>query len=470
MKNDLSLRRFLSFSLLAVLSLRLASLSLYPIMDTTEARYAEIARKILETGNWITPQFDYGVPFWGKPPLSFWASAVTMRLAGIDEFGARLAPYLASLATGALFFAWPFSKNRIGKAIGAFIVMQSTAVGFVSSGAVMTDEFLLLGVSLSMVSFWRALREGNGSRFWGYLFWTGLAVGLLSKGPLALVLTGFPIFLWLSFRRKWHQALRGLPWLGGAALMLALSLHWYAAAERATPGFLRYFIVGEHFERFLIRNWDGDLYGGGHGRPWGTIWVYALRCLFPWILLAPALLKKKAFRAGQSELLFLILWGGMPLAFFTFSRNILPAYVLPSIFPFAIFVSSALSDMSERSPKMARIWLVPPAILAILVAGAATGAGQEIFRGKSHKALLSAWDRKSPLVYLDKRPYSAQFYSRGKAKYAEAGEYPSSRATLVMRFDTYYGHFHKKTGWRVVAQNDKWVMIEGGGSSAAEGR
>lgn len=43
----------------------------YPLMDTTEARYAEMSRKMLETNQWLVPQFDYGIPFWGKPPLSF---------------------------------------------------------------------------------------------------------------------------------------------------------------------------------------------------------------------------------------------------------------------------------------------------------------------------------------------------------------------------------------------------------------
>lgn len=63
---------------------------LVPVKDTTEARYAEIARKMLETGDWITPQFEYGVPFWGKPPLHTWLSAAGMGAFGVNEFAARL--------------------------------------------------------------------------------------------------------------------------------------------------------------------------------------------------------------------------------------------------------------------------------------------------------------------------------------------------------------------------------------------
>src|SRR6185369_1388999 len=79
-------RRLLAVFVVVVVAVRLATLDAYPLMDSTESRYAEIARKMQETGNWITPQFDYGVPFWGKPPLSTWLAAAAMSLFGVNEF------------------------------------------------------------------------------------------------------------------------------------------------------------------------------------------------------------------------------------------------------------------------------------------------------------------------------------------------------------------------------------------------
>ena len=65
--------------LLFILIVRLISLNFYPLMNTTEARYAEMSRKILELNEWIVLYYyDYEMPFWGKPPLSFWASAASM--------------------------------------------------------------------------------------------------------------------------------------------------------------------------------------------------------------------------------------------------------------------------------------------------------------------------------------------------------------------------------------------------------
>ena len=95
-------RRWLAVLIVVIAGVRLATLPAYPLMDPTEARYAEIARKILETGDWVMPQFDYGVPFRGKPPLSEWLTAATMAVFGINELAARLPAFLLLLGCGAL--------------------------------------------------------------------------------------------------------------------------------------------------------------------------------------------------------------------------------------------------------------------------------------------------------------------------------------------------------------------------------
>ncbi|WP_457333927.1 ArnT family glycosyltransferase [Rhizobacter sp. P5_C2] len=73
----------------AMVLLRLCGMAWLPLMDTTEARYAEVGRKMLELGDWITPWHDYGVPFWAKPPLSFWLTALSMKCFGVNEWAAR---------------------------------------------------------------------------------------------------------------------------------------------------------------------------------------------------------------------------------------------------------------------------------------------------------------------------------------------------------------------------------------------
>src|SRR6478735_10012240 len=81
----------------SLLAARLIGMAEAPLMDTTEARYGEISRKMAELNDWVTPWFDYGVPYWGKPPLSFWVTAISFKLFGVNEFSARLPHLIISM-------------------------------------------------------------------------------------------------------------------------------------------------------------------------------------------------------------------------------------------------------------------------------------------------------------------------------------------------------------------------------------
>ncbi|HID50060.1 MAG TPA: phospholipid carrier-dependent glycosyltransferase, partial [Chromatiales bacterium] len=148
---------------------------------------------MVETGNWLTPQFDYGVPFWGKPPLSTWLRAISFELFGINEFAARLPSWL--IALGIAFLTFRLGRREKGEEVAwiATTLLTTTVLFYLLAGAVLMDPLLTLGTTLSMLAFWRAMR-GDGRR-WGYLVFVGLAIGLLAKGPVTIVLTGLPLFL-----------------------------------------------------------------------------------------------------------------------------------------------------------------------------------------------------------------------------------------------------------------------------------
>lgn len=449
----------LLFFLALVLLARLLSLGIYPLMDTTEARYGEMARKMVETNYWLQPQFEYGVPFWGKPPLSFWGSAATMFLFGINEFAARLAPYLATLGIGLCFFFWPFSTKRSEQATAAIIVFLTSAMGFVSAGAVMTDPFLAFGTTLTMVSFYRAMTDRDIQKRWGYLFFLGLVIGLLSKGPLALVICGLPIFVWVVWQRAWAELWNRIPWITGTLGMLLLTVPWYIAAEQATPGFLRYFIIGEHIERFLVKGWDGDLYGNGHSRAIGTIWLFAVAMFLPWTLLIPFIMRKKVPAFCKQETIFLWCWALSTPLFFTMARNILPAYVLPAVPAFCIlFVRKlwALRASDGRDFRMLIFAALP--MLAILTLFGC-GDGLEHVRYRCQQKLLRGWNGQAPLYYVDdKVPYSAQFYSAGRAKTLTVEPEKLNSGDYV---GMHRKHFHLITNpdeWEIVAEDGSWRL------------
>lgn len=425
-------RRNAALVIVVVIAVRLATLGAYPLMDSTESRYAEIARKMLETGNWLTPQFDYGVPFWGKPPLSTWLSAASMGAIGVGEFAARLPSLLLILACGIPIAFHASLRGGRDLALWTLALFASTALVFIAAGAVMTDPALVLGTTVSMTGFWLALRGHDRMRTASACaFFGGLAIGLLAKGPIAAVLTFLPLGAFTLIARCWRDAWTRLPWIAGVVVTAALVVPWYWAAERATPGFLDYFIVGEHWKRFVEPGWTGDLYGAAHAHRRGLIWLYWIAAALPWSALALAWLAR-AFARRRADAgilvsdpwrLYLLLWTVAPMVFFTVSGNILATYVLPGLPAFALLVGDLWrpevgDNRTLRTPI--RAVLVAGLALPVLFIGGIIAEHDRFDNALSHKALVETWtaqraNKGERLVYVGRPPPSADFYSRGKA-------------------------------------------------------
>jgi 4-amino-4-deoxy-L-arabinose transferase-like glycosyltransferase len=423
-------RRFLVWALVALLAIRLLMMFWLPFIDTTEARYAEIARKMLETGDWITPQFEYGVPFWGKPPLHTWLSAAGMKVFGVNAFGARIFILFSALATLWLVFDWTRRHKGADLALVAVSLVASSLMFLGAAAFVMTDMVMTLGTTLSMMAFFNCVSGQPRRRLWGHLFFVGLAIGMLAKGPTAVVLTGIPITGWLLFGNRW-RLLGALPWISGLALALVLTLPWYIAAELKTPGFLRYFIIGEHIERFIIPKWQGDLYGSAHPKPKGMIWLYAIGVFLPWSLFVLGLLPKarRIVTAARSEATgwngYLVFWVLSPLILFTPAANILAAYALPAIPAAGILLATAWAQGRGNPGRAARV--ATAAGLAFVAGIFLLGASFAYFspdtlRLRSMKVLVAEAGRTDPEMVLTNwgsRSYSAEFYTSGKVERRE---------------------------------------------------
>ena len=404
---------------------RLATLGTYPILNPTESRYAEIARKMAELGDWVTPWFDYSQPFWGKPPLSFWMTAASFNLLGVNAFAARLPHWLFGALVAWLVWNWAARRSR-REAIYATALLTGSIAFFVAAGAVMTDMALVLGTTLAMRGFWLALHGEPASRHREQCaLFLGGAIGLLAKGPVAIVLIGVPIAAWALAFGELRRALRDISWVYGLLLIGVLVVPWYAWAEFRTPGFLEYFLIGEHWQRFTTPGWAGDLYGQGHHAPRGTIWLLALAACLPWSLLVPLL----AWRWGRTAVspraedrkltAYLLLWSVFPCVFFTFAGNVVWTYVLPGLPALAIATALWLDRLPRHLP-VGRVVAGGVVCTALAVMGAVVGlttGGLGV--GRSSQALVAdyATDRRQDeaLVFVGKRPLSASFYSRGRA-------------------------------------------------------
>ena len=311
---------------------------MFPLQDTSEARYGEMVRLMVETNDWITPYFDYDVPFWGKPPLFIWMAALSMKLFGVNEFAARFPGLLCGL--GVLWLCWRLTVFQLNRrqALLCILILTSTAMFLVLSGTILADPVMMFSTTLTLTSFWigwHSTRAGE-SRRWQYLFFTGCGIALLAKGPVSIVIPALPIFFWCLPKGRLITLFKTFPWITGTLLMLIIAVPWYLAAEMKTPGFLEYFIIGEHFSRYTESGWEGDQYGSAHTRPVGTIWLYWIAAGLPWSPVIVFIVLKtgwQRFRGMKYDMTsreaYLWLWLIMPLVFFTFSKNMIWTYALP---------------------------------------------------------------------------------------------------------------------------------------------
>lgn len=424
---------------------RIMAMIFFPLTDATEARYGEIARKMSETNDWITPQYDYGVPFWAKPPLSTWLSAASMDVFGWNEFAARLPSLLIALALLPLIYIFSEKQHRQT----SIAMLLTMGLFYIAMGTVMTDMTLLLSCTLALVAFWFAVEEK--SLRWGYAFFAALGIGMLAKGPIALVLSGLPVFVWLFWAKSWKKMFSSLPIFSGILLMLAICLPWYILAERKTPGFLEYFIVGEHFKRFLVPGWNGDLYGHAHEAPLGSIWPFLLADGFPWSFILPGIWGYRYFRKQpviavpllDSRAKFLLCWLLLPNIFFTFAHNILFTYALVSMPALALLIAREIPQKGEIKGWFYLSGALLPALTLIglglisfhpsLVPNTAAYISRAV-----HKL-----DADAKLVYAGSRIYSMEFYNSGK----------------VQRFDSVKEALKQRGAYVVLTEEQGWDLL-----------
>jgi 4-amino-4-deoxy-L-arabinose transferase-like glycosyltransferase len=414
---------------------RLLMLNAYPLLDPTEGRYAEIPREMIAANDWVVPRLGED-KFWGKPPLQFWATILSFEVFGQSEFSARL----PSLCFSALAVALTFSMARRlwGTEIGmlAAFILATSGLLYLYAGLVTTDTSLLATITLAMVAFTHAMQDPTRPLrlMWGTLFFVGLGLSLLAKGLVGPVLVVVPILVWAIWQKQIRQVLCTLPWKSGTLLALAISVPWHLWCEFRTPGFLWYYFVGEHLERFLYSGWKGDLYGNPHKQTLGTIWFFFIAASIPWIVIFPAILHwARARKIRLKELAvdpwesFLLLWLLLPMFFFTFSRNIMPSYVLPCLPPFAALTAKVFAFIGERSKLGGTPWFLTPRTLILsslftplIMSVVSFGILPSFAVHKSQKELAEAFlhldvDGGAKLVYVGFMPWSGAFYTNGRA-------------------------------------------------------
>lgn len=445
-----STSRLLWELLLFTLGTQLLVMWVLPYADSSEPRYAAIAQIMAQSNDWITPWFSPGVPFWGKPPLSFWAQALSFKLFGINEFTGRLPSWLVNLVITALVMHGTKCLMRLQPRSNqeptltpllAALLYNTMCLSFSNAGAVLTDPYLNVGLTLSLVSLLHLAYQP--SKRWGWAFFVGLSLGMLAKGPLALVFCFAPLVILAFFRRAFVLQLLGrLPWFSGIVLFCLLSLPWYVLAELKTPGFLDYFIIGEHFSRFLVPGWQGDLYGTAHKAAPGSIWLSLLPATFPWGLLSAFLLINawrkyglRAFLTLPSSSIYVVITALFPALFFTAAGNILWTYLLPGLAPLAMLTAYYCPPFSRTLQRTVALGASILPVAGLVMMGLSL---HDVTITKTDRPLVEAFlARATPsdtLYFIDKPTFSARFYSQERTAPFDAATFDADNESTAPRF------------------------------------
>ncbi len=323
------------------------------LMDDVDAVQAQIARNMLESGDWVTARLD-GVAYLEKSPLIYWMMAVSMGIFGPHDWAARI-----PLALGVVLLVWytmRFSAWAFGEPAGSYSgLVMATCIGlWLFTRIQIPDAILTLTITIAMWAFLRALEEGGA--IWPAAMSAAIGVGLLLKGLIAALFPVAAALLYLAFTR---QLLRRETWrrlrpFTGALILLAIAAPWHVLATLRNPpyfdftmksepgqyhGFFWFYFFNEHVFRFLNMR---------HPRDYNTVprlafWLFHLLWLFPWSVYLPAVAKlgfAPVDRAGRTRLLALC-WTGFLLVFFTFSTT-QEYYSMPCYPALALLLGSAM--------------------------------------------------------------------------------------------------------------------------------
>ncbi len=312
-------------SLIALTALFFVGLTRVGLLSADEPRYAAIGRAMAESGDWITPRL-WGMPWFEKPPLIYWTTAIGFRLGLGDELAPRLP--IALLSAGFLVFLFLAARREFGERAAWFAcAILATSLGWLAfSHIAVTDLPLTVFFSAALLL---ALQPGRGRAVAvGVLL--GLAV--LSKALVPLVL--FLPAMWLLRRRAFEL-------MSLCAATAIVALPWFILCYRYNgPPFFEDLIWKQHFARFVTASLQ-------HVQPF---WYYApvlIAGLFPWSPALALLFQRRLY--ADPRLRLLVATAAFGFLFFSASRNKLPGYLLPLVPALAILMGVALDRAKTRA-------------------------------------------------------------------------------------------------------------------------
>jgi len=361
-------RLWLALLLLGTALLSFWSLGSLPLVDVDEPVYGQVGKEIARSGisGWLTPHYG-GLPWFDKPPLFYWLTALSMRAFGVSEFAARFPSALLAVALVAVTCAlarraYPQAPRA---ALWAGFALATCVQFFLLARAAVTDMTLALTLTAALLALYAWMQTNRGR----WIVLAGVMTGLaaLTKGPVALVLIGVQTIAYLCLTRQARRLLSPALW-GGFALCLLVGLPWFLLMIHLHG---RLFIDG-----FLEAN-NITRYLQAEHKETSPVWFFLpvlLGGFFPWSLALPGALIltwRQGREAWQARLtdnpaLFLGLWVALVCVFFSASQSKLITYIFPLYPAAAVLVGVWLADRPETLTRIDPLRVYAAANLILL--------------------------------------------------------------------------------------------------------
>jgi 4-amino-4-deoxy-L-arabinose transferase-like glycosyltransferase len=307
----------------------------YPLLEPDEGRNAEVMRELVVGGPRWLPRLN-GLPYVDKPILYYAVGGASLAAFGTTETAARLPSLLFTLATLALvgWFAWRTIGR--GAAAPAIAVAAATPFTLAYGRTVILDSTVAFWMTGAIVAFYEAIERPPGDHrvvWWAVGGWVAIALGILTKGPVALAVPLIVMVPYAAWRRRLSTVLDPI----GMLATLAIVLPWLFAVTRDVPDFLRYVLFVETADRVFTN-------ALGRSEPWWYFLPILVGAALPWSIAAlgtvPAGVRALRDRRREPLFVLLALWIVVPLIFFSLSRSKRPQYVLPLIPPIALLLTA----------------------------------------------------------------------------------------------------------------------------------
>lgn len=333
---------------LALLSLYLVRLAGAPLFDVDEGAFAEASREMLASGDWGHTTLN-GADRFDKPIFIYWCQAALMTVLGPHDWVARLPSALAVLA--ATFAVWRFAAQQWGEAAGqraAF--MLGSSLGLLAIGRAATADgmlnALLIGTGLCLWNF--AYTGSRTALRWAYVW---CALGLLTKGPVALLIPGVTLLIWSLITNRGRTAWQALWEPKGWLLLIVIAAPWYLyALQRHEMAFVEGFFLKHNVQRFT-----GTLEGHG-GNPLYYLVVLPV-LLLPWSPWCVRLIGSVITQWAQPLQRFLWIWVLFVLGFFSLSGTKLPHYMLYGLAPLVLLIVAQSVKHPASVAWQAALWV-----------------------------------------------------------------------------------------------------------------